>query len=476
MLQSVDQSPIAVQPSTLDGWRPNHVQSELLARQEEEMLFGGARGGGKTDANLAWLADEPYMTHHDYRSLVIRRDYNDLSDFIFRAKRFYGSRCEVVGVPAEIRWSWGGVTRLGHWKDRDTIHKYLGHEYWKIACEEITQSISSLEEYYMILGSMRCAEPNLPAQFLATTNPGGPGHTWCKKYFVEMANCEPYEDPKTGYSRIFIPARATDNPFLPKTYVSWLDGLPDTLRSAWRDGSWDTYEGQFFSEFGGHLRCEPFTLSENQVVDNLFGSLDVGTTHPTSFGLWWRSPERVFYRIKSYLNASSNATHADHAQAIFDMIQACEYTHGIFPNTIWADPAAWTKVQLNQAMVRSPIDEYIDLFKDRKKHTIFEKGNNDKHSGCQTMRNVMRGRDGLPGLRYFDKHNRTFEDGMMSIITDKNDQEIYAKQPNDDTADECRYGIVGLNSVTAAQVHGKEIRASLDKYNKRRNNIDWKDV
>jgi len=216
-----------------------------------EILFGGAKGGGKTEAGLAWLtydSDHPLL-----RGLVIREHAGDLEDWIDRAGTLYrGYGVQIVGRPAELRFPKGAVIRTGHLKDEHAYTKYLGHEYQRILIEELTL-IERLIDYLKLISACRSTVPGLRAQVFATTNPGGPGHGWVKERFIDVSSPgKKYIDPETGRSRIFIPAKITDNPTLMKydpTYVNFLNSLPEDTKRAWRDGDWDIVEGQFFSKF-----------------------------------------------------------------------------------------------------------------------------------------------------------------------------------------------------------------------------------
>src|SRR3990167_1698021 len=99
-------------------WEPQPKQTQALARIEEEILYGGARGGGKTDAGQAWLLYD--IGHPKYRALVIRRNADDLRDWIDRVRTMYaGTGAQVVGNPPEIRFLKGGIIRTGHLKDEN---------------------------------------------------------------------------------------------------------------------------------------------------------------------------------------------------------------------------------------------------------------------------------------------------------------------------------------------------------------------
>jgi hypothetical protein len=232
-------------------WKPHPRQEVALRRREFEVLYGGARGGGKTDAGLVWLTWD--TENPKYRALVIRKNADDLSDWLDRANVMYnGQGVEIIGKPAIIKFPSGAVIRTGHLKDDQAYTKYQGHEYHRMLIEELTQ-IPDVERYLKLISSCRSTVPGLKAQIFATCNPGGIGHAWVKERFVDEGKWgEPFKDDKTGRTRIFIPAKVDDNPTLmtnDPSYVDFLNGLPDNLRKAWRDGDWDVFAGQFFPEF-----------------------------------------------------------------------------------------------------------------------------------------------------------------------------------------------------------------------------------
>lgn len=428
----------------MESWEPNSVaQAEVLRRSETELLTGGSRGGGKTELGLAWLAEPECIEHPRYRSLVIRKDYDDLSDWIFRARSFYKGFGEVVGNPAIIRWKGGGQTNLGHWKDKNTLHKYIGHEYWKILIEELTQTIPTLADYKLLQGSLRMSkklmqDTGMRPQLLGTTNPGGPGHRWVKDYFVDSANSEVYKDPQTGYTRLFIPMRASDNPALSEGYVRWLDGLPEPYRSMWRDGDWECYEGQFFTWIG--KPSEPWEIGAKGARGRLFGSLDIGLGHDTSFGLWYLGVDGFITRLFTY--KANGHTHEWHAREIHDKVASFHWTGGEFPVEVWVGHDAWTRARVNESQVRAPIDEYEDVFRD--KGTLFSKANTDRENGCGIMKACYDERGGEPRVRYWDRYNMTYVEDMQAMLIDPNHRETYKKVDGDDTPDEVRYGLTGL--------------------------------
>jgi len=225
-------------------WTPTPKQAQALRQTAFEILYGGARGGGKTDAGLAWFLydiDKPR-----FRGLVIRRNADDLSDWVDRARQFYRhTGAEVVGKPAEIRFPTGAIIKTGHLKDENAYEKYQGHEYHRMLVEELTH-IPREQDYIKLISSCRSTVEGVRAQIFCTTNPGNAGHNWVRRRFIEPSNPgQPFIGADTGRERVFISATVEDNPHLVKKdpeYIRYLDGLPEALRKQWREGSWDDLE------------------------------------------------------------------------------------------------------------------------------------------------------------------------------------------------------------------------------------------
>lgn len=241
----------------MSDWRPNSApQEHALTVPYFETLYGGARGGGKTDAGLAWMLKE--IKHPQLRGLVIRKNADDLSDWVDRAHHMYGKYgVEIVNRPPILRFPSGALFKTGHLRDDQAYTKYQGHEYQRMLIEELTQ-IATEKRYKQLLSSCRSTVPGLEARVFATTNPGGAGHGWVKKRWRlgELPTWnKPFLGGDTGRKRIFIPAKVDDNIDLMRldpNYVKMLDGLKETdyeLYKAWRLGSWDVFAGQVFREF-----------------------------------------------------------------------------------------------------------------------------------------------------------------------------------------------------------------------------------
>jgi hypothetical protein len=216
------------------------------------ILYGGSRGGGKTTAGIVYLLK--HISNPGFRGLVIRRTSEDLVDWIDRARIMYAPAGGVVtGKPATIKFPSGALIRCGHLRDDNAYQKYQGHEYQRMVIEELTQ-IPNEESFLKLASSCRSTVKGIDPQIFCTANPGGPGHSWVREKW-KIGQKEPnkaFRDPISKRYSIFIPATVDDNPTLMKAdpdYVKFLDSLPDGLREAWRDGNWDIYAGQYFTEW-----------------------------------------------------------------------------------------------------------------------------------------------------------------------------------------------------------------------------------
>lgn len=246
-------------------WTAFPKQEEVLSRNENEILFGGARGGAKTACGIAWLirgnnpehkvghiCDQSYVLHQFYRALVLRRNLTDMGDWIAKAKRLYAPLGgEYRPRDNEFLFPSGAAIVIGHLDDEDAYEKYQGQEFARILIEELTQ-VPTYELYARVLGSLRSPHKEMQRQFFGTANPGGRGHAWVKAHWIDVApSGTPYIDPETTLSRIFIPAGIKDNPIYQqdRQYVGQLMALPPMIRRAWLDGDWSAIAGEAFSEF-----------------------------------------------------------------------------------------------------------------------------------------------------------------------------------------------------------------------------------
>jgi PBSX family phage terminase large subunit len=427
---------ISLHPKQLEALR-------ILQRPEISVLFyGGARGGGKSHLARNYIVGRA-LSYPGSKSLIIRSTYPDLErSVIANIKKEYGD-CYINYSEKKHMFEFANgstieCTYIQHEKDLENIQ---GAEYSTIVLEEGGQHTK--KTFDLLRLSLRTPTTAIKCRMLVTFNWQGQGFGWLKK----MAWDRNFDEGINPSSIYFLRATVHDNPtlFEQNNYMEMLQALPSSLRKRNLDGDpTGEAEGQFFSEFNITLRETPFNIPREKLRGRLFGALDVGTTHATAFNLGYIDDDGVVHILFSYLN--SGLTMQSHAQSIFDYIQSFPYTNGIFPDKIFADPASYTQVKLNESVIRSPIQEYIDLFKNHKVHTVFEKANNNRVNGSMMMRDLFAQKK----VRYFINFNGSFERAMQNVVADENNMESYLKTDSidDDQADASRYLIVSCYSIS----------------------------
>lgn len=264
---------------------------------ETEVLYGGAAGGGKTDA-LLMHGYRLCRRHPHARVLFLRRTYADLRKggaAIDRGHELFGGLARWNG--GSYRWTFdnGAVLEFGHLQHADSVYNYQGAQFDAILWDELTQFT---EDQYTYLVSRVRSRLGLRPSIRAATNPGGIGHGWVKRQFVDAAPpgaafaLRDADGIPIGSAR-FIPARLADNAALLEadpSYEQRLARLPDALRRALKDGDWDVFEGQVFTEW----RRETHVLGRLAIPPGWprIVGLDYGTNRPF-VALWIAKGDRL---------------------------------------------------------------------------------------------------------------------------------------------------------------------------------------
>ena len=236
---------------------PTSRQKEFFASRARFTAYGGARGGGKSWALRRKLVGM-CLRYAGISCLLIRRTIPELkSNHIIPFLREYNGILSYSESERAILFPNKSRISLGYCASDSDVLRYQGQEYDVIAIDEATQ----LNEFrFSILKACLRGANHFPRRMYLTCNPGGIGHTWVKRLFIDR-DFRTGEDPDE-YK--FIPAKVFDNPFLINAdpqYVSSLESLPPRLRDAWLYGKWDVFEGQFFPEFDAAIHiCSPSVI------------------------------------------------------------------------------------------------------------------------------------------------------------------------------------------------------------------------
>ena len=255
-------------------FQPNKgPQTSFLAAAEDEVFYGGARGGGKSFAMI--IDPLRHCQFRIHRAVILRRTMPELRELIRHTQYLYpkaypGARWR----DQDKEWIFpsGAKVEFGYAETENDLLRYQGQSYTYIGIDELPQ-FPDPRMWYDLKASLRSVDPRVPARMRATGNPGNIGSMWVKKMFIDPAppgQAFPISVETPAGTRIvtrrFIPAKVTDNPHLMQTdaYLTALSSLPEIRRKQFLEGDWDAFDNAAFPEFtrGVHT-VRPFKIPSN---------------------------------------------------------------------------------------------------------------------------------------------------------------------------------------------------------------------
>lgn len=243
--------------------RPQPKQLEFELARARHICFGGARGGGKS-----WVVDDKSiklaLRYPGLKILMLRRTLPELEENhiipllgILSGIAKYNTQKHVFTFPNKSR------IKLGYCEQEKHVYRYQGQEYDVIFLEEATHFTET--QMTFLTTCNRSKRDDFSPRMYYTCNPGGVGHMWVKRLFIDRI----YQGEEVPEDYYFIQATIKDNPALfkhDKTYVKTLMNLPEDLRRAHMDGDWDVLSGQYFSEWRRELHAiDPIDIKENWI-------------------------------------------------------------------------------------------------------------------------------------------------------------------------------------------------------------------
>jgi hypothetical protein len=272
-------------------WRPQAgPQKALIDCPLPEILFGGARGGGKTDGILGKWAIKAKRLAARFNAVFFRKEMPQQDDLIDRSKEIYG-KLNAHWHEQKKSWMWpnGARIRFRPLESVQDAEKYQGQNL-SDACVEEAGNYASSDPIDRLFGCLRGGNE---IQLILTANPGGPGHTWIKNRYID-----PCPDgmrvlkrnlPNGGtHSYTYIPSRVEDNRVLLANDPGYVNRLylvgSENLVSAWLKGDWNVIEGAFFENWNTEKHVvQPFDIPSSWAR---LRSADWGSAKPFSIG-WW---------------------------------------------------------------------------------------------------------------------------------------------------------------------------------------------
>ncbi len=236
-------------------------QRAFVEADQFEVLYGGAAGGGKSYGQVCDALIYA-LRYPGSKQLLLRRTYGEMEKTLVRTALSLYPRSVFKFESSRHcgRFANGSLLDFGSLDAPNDIYKYQSAEYDVIRFDELTHFTEEMYRY--LLSRVRGANP-FPKAVKSTTNPGGLGHAWVKARFIDPSPPD-VSFTEGGLSRIFLPARLSDNAYLEQAdpaYRRRLELLGERERKALLDGCWDLFEGQYFAEFDREVHLvEPFAL------------------------------------------------------------------------------------------------------------------------------------------------------------------------------------------------------------------------
>lgn len=241
-------------------FQPNPRQEEFMISTSRHVGYGGSRGGGKS-----WAMRTKFvllsLNFQKLKLLLLRRTLPELREnhIIPLLELLSGGLADWKETEKVFIFpSTGSRLKLGYCDIENDIYQYQGQEYDVIGLEEATLFTEAQKDF--ITTCNRNVRSDFKPRMYYTGNPGGVGHAWFKRLFIERD----YRNSEQSDDYVFIPAKVYDNQILMKNnpeYIQSLKNLPEDLRRAHLDGDWNVFAGQMFSDFKPDIHViEPFEI------------------------------------------------------------------------------------------------------------------------------------------------------------------------------------------------------------------------
>lgn len=450
-----------------------------MVRPEDEGLYGGAAGGGKSDALVIEATRQVHIPH--YKGLILRKTFPQLTELIEKSLRYYSVAFPDARYNAsEHTWHFksGAKIVFGSMQHSKDKLNYQGKAYDFIAFDELTHF--TYDEYIYLSSRNRANGSGTRVYMRSTANPGGIGHGWVKERFItaaepmttiwEAVDIENQGVKETRYrSRIFVPSSVFDNKKLLENdpnYLTRLASLPEAEKKALLYGDWDSYSGQYFAEWRDNPEhyddrqwthvINPFKIPNHWKI---YRSFDWGYNKPFSCGWWAVDTDGVAYRILELYGCTKTPNQGLkwNAKQVFEEIARIEREHEWLKDkniTGVADPAIFS------ADGGESIAETAQRCK-----VYFQPGDHQRIPGWMQLHYRLSFDDNGFPMMYIFKNCKAFIRTVPTLIYDDHKVEDLDTEGEDHIADETRYFCM-MRPITPRVKEIKEIpmHDPLDQY------------
>ena len=410
---------------------PRQVEAleAVFSQRFKWILFGGARGGGKSRF-LRFLAYYCCLKFPGFQALLLRRTYPELEKshmrWVGREVGALGGHFTPSSNPPLVRFPNTANLEFGHCQDAKDVENYLSAEYNIVLPDEL--GTFEEDQILKIASSARIAHAQFHPCVVAATNPGA--HWVKRRWLTHDVDPQRYSDYNPA-QYCFIQSKLDDNPYPDEDYEAFLNALDPDTKAAWRDGSWDVFEGQFFREF---RRERHVRRLEIPAALSRLGGMDWGYSAP-GVHLWavvlpdgHLHIERE-YQFKETLAAEVGA-----------QILRTNLEHGFSLTTTYADPSMWIRGgQTGESIAETLLRLGLPLYR----------VNHERINGWQRVRHwLQQAPDGIPWLT-IDPDCRYLIRTLPALVHDPIHEEDVDTTGDDHPADALRYLCMGRPSPPA---------------------------
>jgi phage terminase large subunit len=414
----------------------NEKQKLFFNSTNRHIAYGGSRGGGKSFAmriKFITLA----ISYPNLHLLLLRRTLPELREnHLIPMQEFLNNFATYKEVEKSFIFPNGSRIKLGYCDSESDVFQFQGQEYHVVGLEEATHFSESQKVFLTTCN--RGVRTDFKPRMYYTSNPGGVGHNWFKRLFIDRE----YRNKEKEENYSFIPAQVFDNTALMDNnseYVEILENLPDDLKKAHLYGDWNVFAGQMFSEFrmDKHV-IKPFEIP---ISWKRFRSIDWGYNDNTAV-YWYAVYDKHIYVYRELVINRTLASEV--AKLIKEMSENEDISYTV------ASPDMWQKRGGDYVHGESIAETFA------KNGVPCIKADHNRISGWQRMHEFLADApDQKPYLQFFENCKKIIKD-LPQLCYDESKPEDAATEPHDitDTNDSIRYGIMSRPKPNAETILG----------------------
>lgn len=436
-------------------------------KEYENIFFGGAKGGGKSmgmrQVFLKWCIENPGLKAAIFRKTFPELYENHISkmqEAFPQLTRYYSAGHKQYVFPN------GSVLAFRYNQHEKDLSNHQGVEYQLLGIEEAGEWPE--DWFWKLKGSNRSSNPALKPRCLLTGNPGGIGHNWLKRLFVDRQYREGIELPEDYY---FIPAFLADNPALLEADPNYKRRLMANknreLVKAYLEGSWDIQAGQFFDSISRSVHMiKPFKIPDHW---ERMGMFDTGYNHPAAFIWMTMDEDGNCYVYREYCESKRRT------EEIVSDIMKFEDTKDLMP--VVAGHDCWTK--------HSGDPSVEEKFREASEGKInLTKASIERVPGAEQLRDYLaHSEKQKPRLYFFDTCPLTFDAVSRMVVNPSKVEDVLKVDASngdnatgDDLYDCLRYGVMARPKISYKPVEKRRRRYYDDDDGDDGGNSSWTTV